>query len=503
MAALDSCCSAEAEQLCLCRGFGDDDGRVNADSRPIGVCWGRSGNNLPSASKVVGLLQQVGITRVRLFDSDDNSLKALAKTNIDVIVAVTNEELEALAVSEDSAAKWVKDKVQDYVSSGVSIKMVAVGTEVLTITNLSQYLLPAMSNIHTALTKAGLADSIKVSTPHSMSVLQKSFPPSAGRFNTSFAPVVRDILQFLQQTGSIFMINAYPYYAYTVDDDVRLSYALFESDPGITDPGTGLKYSNIYEAQLDAVFAAMSSFNYSQLSLMVSEAGWPSKGDSGEKGAGLKNAETFNNNLVQHTVNNKGTPGKPGMEIDAYIFALYNENAKPGPTSERNWGLFNPDNTPVYNVNFGSSGNSNSGGGNNGGGSGGGNSNTGGGGSSTSRAWCVARTNVANATLQAALDYACGPGRADCGPIQRGGSCYQPNTVVYHASYAFNSFWVRSGFQAQACNFSGAATLSANNPSKFHLRLHLLSIESTWLNRSSDMTWSLPGLTQAYSLCCR
>ncbi|KAK8712151.1 hypothetical protein V6N13_147398 [Hibiscus sabdariffa] len=42
----------------------------------------------------------------------------------------------------------------------------------------------------------------------------------------------------------------------------------------------------------------------------------------------------------------------------------------------------------------------------------------GGGGTTVTELWCVAKNNAEDAALQGALDWACGQGGADCGPIQ-------------------------------------------------------------------------------------
>jgi hypothetical protein len=67
--------------------------------------------------------------------------------------------------------------------------------------------------------------------------------------------------------------------------------------------------------------------------------------------------------------------------------------------------------------------------------------------------------------LQNGIDYACGIGGADCSAIQPMGSCYNPNTVQAHASYAFNSYFQRNPSPA-SCDFGGAGMLVNVNPSK-------------------------------------
>jgi hypothetical protein len=84
--------------------------------------------------------------------------------------------------------------------------------------------------------------------------------------------------------------------------------------------------------------------------------------------------------------------------------------------------------------------------------------------------WCVAKNNAEDGALQSAIDWACSAdgGRADCAAIQQGGACYDPPDLQRHASYAFNDYFLRAGGAASpaACDFSGAAALTALNPSK-------------------------------------
>ncbi|WOL15793.1 glucan endo-1,3-beta-glucosidase 3 isoform X1 [Canna indica] len=78
--------------------------------------------------------------------------------------------------------------------------------------------------------------------------------------------------------------------------------------------------------------------------------------------------------------------------------------------------------------------------------------------------WCVAKAGATDEALQLALDYACGLGGADCSAIQQTGSCYNPDTLQTHASYAFNSYYQKNPV-ATSCDFGGSAMLVNVNPS--------------------------------------
>jgi len=80
--------------------------------------------------------------------------------------------------------------------------------------------------------------------------------------------------------------------------------------------------------------------------------------------------------------------------------------------------------------------------------------------------FCVAMQGADPAALQAGLNWACGPGHADCTAIQPGGPCYKQNNLQALASYAYNDYYQRSAKTSTTCDFNGTATTTTTDPSK-------------------------------------
>ncbi|KAL4204952.1 hypothetical protein AMTRI_Chr01g134770 [Amborella trichopoda] len=317
----------------------------------LGINYGQVANNLPSPNQVVSLLNFLKISKAKIYDTNPQVLTAFSNTGIDLIVTLENELLWTMADPEQ-AIQWVSTHIKPYVPS-TKISGILIGNEIFTNGDptLMANLVPAMVGIRNALARLDLASSIWVSTDHSLAVLGSSYPPSSGFFRQDLVGLMTPLLEFLAATNAPFWINAYPYFAYKDDPSrISLEYALFEPNPGMYDPYTKIFYDNMLYAQVDAAIFALSKLGFGGLEVRVSETGWPSKGDQNEAGATLQNAQTYNRNLLQRQLHNEGTPLKPKQRLEIYLFALFNENLKPGPTSERNYGIYQPDGTMAYNV---------------------------------------------------------------------------------------------------------------------------------------------------------
>ncbi|XP_047149782.1 glucan endo-1,3-beta-glucosidase 7-like isoform X1 [Vigna umbellata] len=438
----------------------------------IGVNYGQVADNLPPPSATAKLLQSTAIGKVRLYGTDPAIIKALANTGIGIVIGAANGDIPGLASDPNFAKTWVNTNVVPYYPAS-NIILVTVGNEVITSNDagLVNQMLPAIQNVQSALDAASLGGKIKVSTVHSMAVLRDSEPPSAGRFHPEYDTVLQGLLSFNNATGSPFAINPYPYFAYRSDPGRadNLAFCLFQPNAGRIDSNTNIKYMNMFDAQVDAVRSALDSLGFKNVEIVVAETGWPYKGDSNEAGPSLENAKAYNGNLIAHLRSMVGTPLMPGKSVDTYLFALYDEDLKPGAASERAFGLFNPDQTMIYDAGLSKQQQTSSpvpvvapttpdvskspvtpnpttvp--------------------SPTKTNWCVPKAGVSDPQLQANLDYACGQG-IDCAAIQQGGACFEPNTLLNHAAYAMNLLYQAAGRNPLTCDFSQTAMLSTNNPS--------------------------------------
>eukprot|EP00252_Welwitschia_mirabilis_P007581 TRINITY_DN190_c0_g1_i1.p1 TRINITY_DN190_c0_g1~~TRINITY_DN190_c0_g1_i1.p1 ORF type:complete len:472 (-),score=33.96 TRINITY_DN190_c0_g1_i1:699-2114(-) len=429
----------------------------------LGVNYGRMADNLPPPSQVASWLRaSTIIDKVKLFDADPGVLQAFAGTGIGVMVSVGNGDIPALS-KLPAAQDWVQKNIVPFLPA-TNIKIISVGNEVVATGDkmLIAQLLPAMQNLHTALVGVKLDKQIKVSTPHSLGILAASEPPSIGRFRRGFDRVIfKPMLSFLRATGAPFMVNPYPYFGFT---DKTLNYALFKDNPGVHDNNTGITYYNMFEAQLDAVYSAMKLLGFGNVEILVAETGWPHHGDPDQTAVNVENAMSYNGHLIKFVLSGAGTPLMPNRTFDTYIFSLFNEDLKPGPTAERNFGLFNPDMTQVYDVGVLTTKSS----------------------SpapttspttspttpapsttpapATSKKWCVAKPEASPSVLQSNIDYVCGQG-IDCSPIQSGGPCFNPNTIIAHATYAMNAYFQAAGRHPYDCDFAQTGLLTDEDPS--------------------------------------
>ncbi|KAJ6896614.1 glucan endo-1,3-beta-glucosidase 7-like [Populus alba x Populus x berolinensis] len=436
--------------LCLLQSF-----NFASSQSFIGVNYGQVADNLPPPSATAKLLQSTAVQKVRLYGADPAIIKALADTGIGIVIGAANGDIPALASDPNFATQWVNSNVLAYPSS--KIILITVGNEVLLSNdqNLISQLLPAMQNMQKALTSASLGGKVKVSTVHSMAILSRSDPPSSGLFSPAYQDTMKGLLQFQKDNGSPIAVNPYPFFAYQSDPRPEtLAFCLFQPNSGRVDSGNGIKYMNMFDAQVDAVRSALNAMGFNDIEILVAETGWPYKGDSNEVGPSVENARAYNGNLISRLRSMVGTPLMPGKSVDTYIFALYDEDLKPGPGSERSFGLFKPDLSMTYDIGLSKSSltpstpkppaTSSP--------------------SPATAGWCVPKTGASDAQLQASLDYACGQG-VDCGPIQPGGACFIPDTLASHAAYAINLYYQASAKNPWNCDFSETAALTSKNPS--------------------------------------
>ncbi|XP_047322628.1 glucan endo-1,3-beta-glucosidase-like [Impatiens glandulifera] len=411
----------------------------------IGVNYGMWADNLPNPAQVAQFVRdRTSIDRVKIFDSNPEVIRAFANTGILLSITIPNGDIPSLANTR-VARRWIRSNVKPFYPA-TKIHYLLVGSEVLHWgdQNMVSNLVSAMRSVHAALVVEGLGE-IKVTTPHSLGILASSDPPSKASFRQGWEQnVLAPMLRFHRQTKSPFMVNPYPYFSWSPN---QTQFTLFQSNPGVLDRFTGKKYYNVYDMLLDAVYSSMKKLGYGDVEIAVGEVGWPSYGGPNLKHCTVENARWHNLNVMKKADSGVGTPLMPGRKFETYIFELFNENQKPGNDDEKNFGLFRPDMTAVYDIGITRGSQT-------------------GGGASAGKQWCVPKAGVSDAALQANINWACKEGGVDCSPItKKDADCYEPNNVRSHAAYVMNAYYQAKGHQSFNCDFSQTGTVTFTDPS--------------------------------------
>ncbi|KAL8463109.1 hypothetical protein ACS0TY_033943 [Phlomoides rotata] len=413
----------------------------------IGVNYGTVGDNLPLPAQVAQFLKEkTTIDRIKIFDVNPDILRAFADTGILVAVTVPNGEIPSLTDAA-TARQWVSSHIKPF-HPQTKINYILVGNEILHWgpQPLVDNLVGAMKTLHQALLQSNITD-IKITTAHSLGILESSDPPSTAKFRPGWdTGVLAPLLQFHRETKTPFMVNPYPYFGYSPGN---ASFAIFKPNKGMFDKYSKRTYGNMFDLLMDAVYVSMMRLGYGDVDIAVGETGWSALGESFEQPrCSVENAVAYNGGLVRMYNSGRGTPLRPRKRFDIYIFALFNENQKSGPLSERNFGLFRPDFTAVYDAGLLRA-------------------------DATAlqpspapgaKKWCVPKQGVSDDALQDNIDYVCSQG-LDCTPIQPGGACYDPDNRRSHAAFAMNAYYQTEGRHDFNCDFSGSGVITTTDPS--------------------------------------
>ncbi|RVX23483.1 Glucan endo-1,3-beta-glucosidase 7 [Vitis vinifera] len=338
-----------------------------------------------------------------LYDSSPVVLQAMSHTGVPIAVSVSEDDLNEVSGSVLMAESWIRTHVLAHYPS-TNITTIVVGNTVLCNKDKEDKLrlvLPSLRNVYYSLTRWGLEKYIKVSAAFSSNCLN---PDSVLDRDDLADKVIKPLLSFLELTNSTYSVNPPTNFSPLSDESAGLVSSHSESMKKL---GTSKLRVNVIVQS-----AKEGKPQSRKLSFMHSNQK-PSSPLPPLEGTASPPPMTF-----------PFAPEMPPIVIPAsspYSFSLPPcspfEAGAPAPETGVKQGL-----------------------------------------------WCVAKPSVPADTLQEAMDYACGGGGADCEEIEPHGNCYYPDTVLAHASYAFNSYWQKHKKNGGTCSFGGTAMLINADP---------------------------------------
>jgi hypothetical protein len=204
---------------------------------------------------------------------------------------------------------------------------------------------PAFQNIQNALNRAGHSE-VRAIIPFNADIMTDAPLPSQTTFKPEFLTQVMQVLNVLNSTGAPFSVNLYPFISKYQNPEFPLDFAFFDGSASPVHDGS-IVYENSFDASYDSLVSALSAAGFPNMPIVIGEIGWPTDGNVY---ATIPNAQKFNQEFINHVQTGLGTPLRPNMPFEAYMFSLIDEDIKsilPGPF-ERHWGLLYFDGVVKY-----------------------------------------------------------------------------------------------------------------------------------------------------------
>ncbi|OEL29158.1 Glucan endo-1,3-beta-glucosidase 4 [Dichanthelium oligosanthes] len=176
-----------------------------------------------SPSEFAKIVQSKQTKQARVCRADPELLRSLAGSDAEVMLTIPNEQLEHIAEFQKEADLWVTTYVARFLPAA-RITHVLAGDDVLTSSPGNAYfLVPAMLNLRSALSAAGLNGRVKVSSAVSAEAL-------AG---PAWSGVVGHVLRFLRSAGSPLFLKSRPSQASDAEADAAYTAMRALGVPGV------------------------------------------------------------------------------------------------------------------------------------------------------------------------------------------------------------------------------------------------------------------------------
>ncbi|KAL7138413.1 hypothetical protein ABFS83_10G162000 [Erythranthe nasuta] len=416
----------------------------------IGVNWGRNNAQRLIPSMVVDLLLQNGVKEARIYNAQEDILKAFTGSGINLTITLFN--FHAID-SEDEAEKWLSQKL-GYAKHS-NIRRIYIGFDAfaqgITDKKSLNNSLSAYNFMRAALRDSGY-DYVKATMPHPDIILnvENITRPSEAEFRPEIKEEMHGFLRLLEADKAPLVIELLPIY-YVLLKNLSIDFAGPSENPShVIKDVNGAIYTDYFTFLHDSFVWAINKAGVPDLDIVVGAVGWPT---DGFPGGNTTTAEHFFKHLLPYVISNKGTPMRPGKPIDTYVHALTDENMNPDyfPYA-RHWGIYRTNGEPKYKIDLSGQGRD----------------------IFPARAkgimrmperWCVYRENMKGYNKSRVIEefkYACK--RADCTSLAPGASC-SGLSFNLNVSYAFNMYFQMMFQDERECVFGGYAVVVTEDPS--------------------------------------